>query len=237
MQGITRVRNESLIIEDTLRHFLALVDSVILYDDCSTDNTAEIAASFDRVAVIRGDEWRLDRNAEEIRHRQILLDACRDDWVLCFDADERIVGDLPDLTADGYTLRLFDGYLTEGAPDYTGGKLADLPRKFGPEYRDILMMFRRQGARFTPRSHREPLVNGRIEESGALVKHYGKCLSVQHWEETCAYYAAHFPQWAAKWEQRKGQAVHTLSDFGRKLYSWEDVARHGRPLCPRALQS
>ena len=47
--GITRVRDESLILEDTLQHFLARVDRVLLYDDCSTDNTVEIARSFDRV--------------------------------------------------------------------------------------------------------------------------------------------------------------------------------------------
>src|SRR5690606_18408987 len=72
--GITRVRNESLILADTLHHYLQHCDRILLYDDCSTDATAQIAESFDRVTVIRGDEWREDRRAEETRHRGLLLE-------------------------------------------------------------------------------------------------------------------------------------------------------------------
>lgn len=28
-----------------------------------------------------------------------------------------------------------------------------------------------------------------VEPSGMFCKHFGKCLSVEHWEETCSYYA------------------------------------------------
>ena len=227
--GITRVRNESLIIEDTLNHFLGYVDSILLYDDCSTDNTVEIARDFANVEVIYGDEWRLDRDAEETRHRQLLIDMAVDDWLLCFDADERLVGDLPDLTADAYTFRLFDGYMTENNP-YERGRLDSLPRMFGPEYRDITMLFRADKARFDGRSHREPTIRGRTEQSDVLVKHYGKCLSIGHWEETCDYYAAHFPQWSAKWRARKGKAIHNLSDFGRPLYTFEGAVANGVPI-------
>ena len=129
LAGITRVRNESLIIADTLEHYIAVCDHVYLYDDCSTDDTAAIAAGFDRVTVVRGDYWRPDRRPEETRHRKLMLDmASEHEWALCFDADERLVGPLPDLTADGYTFRLFDGYLSADTPDHTWGKLADAPR-------------------------------------------------------------------------------------------------------------
>jgi len=234
--GITRVRNEALIIEDTLRHALDHVDQVFLYDDASTDATLEIASSFDRVTVVRGDEWRTDRPAEETRHRALLLDLAREagaEWCWCFDADERVYGafssvlDWPD--TDAYRFRLFDGYLSPGFDEpYLGGDLASLPRMWGPEYRDIIMLFRIAAATYEGRDRREPLISGRVHQSNITVKHFGKCLSVEHWEETCDYYANHWPEpYRSKWAARRGKAVHDKSDFGRPLYRWDEVAKHG----------
>ena len=56
-------------------------------------------------------------------------------------------------------------------------------------------------------------------------QHYGKSLSVAHWEETCDYYIRHFPYetYGKKWEARKGQGIHTESDFQRPLYAWGET--------------
>ena len=56
-------------------------------------------------------------------------------------------------------------------------------------------------------------------------QHYGKSLSVEHWEETCDYYIRHFPfdTYGRKWLDRKGRAIHTQSDFMRPLYEWGDT--------------
>ena len=223
LTGITRVRNEALILEDTLRHFLGLCDRVIVYDDDSTDRTAEIAASFDRVDLIRGDSWRADRPAEETRHRALLLSRVRTDWALCFDADERIDGPLPALAGDGFRFRLFDGYMAEGfAEPYRAGRLIDLPRLWGPERRDILMLFRVSRARYAGLDKREPAVSGRVALAETCVRHFGKCLSVEHWEETCDYYATHWPEpYRSKWAERRGKAIHERSDFGRPLVDWD----------------
>jgi hypothetical protein len=53
-------------------------------------------------------------------------------------------------------------------------------------------------------------------------QHYGKSLSVDHWEETCDYYIKHFPfeTYGRKWMKRKGKGIHTESDFQRPLYAW-----------------
>lgn len=234
--GITRVRNEELILEDTLRHVLARTDGIILYDDCSTDRTVEIASSFDRVIVLRGDEWRKDRANEETRHRAILLDAAKSkgaEWCWCFDADERIIDGLfsNELSGDGYKFRLFDGYLASGydMPYLGAGRLQDLPRMWGPEYRDILMLFRTKSATYKGRDKRAPHVAGTIEsEPLTVVQHYGKCLSIAHWEETCNYYANNWGEpYRSKWAARRGKAIHTESDFGRPLYPWPEVQTHG----------
>jgi glycosyltransferase involved in cell wall biosynthesis len=233
--GLTRVRNESLIIEDTIRHFLKHVDNIILYDDCSEDGTAEIAAATGagRVFVIHGDEWRQDREAEETRHRDLLLRHARAvgaEWALYFDADERLVGQIPEPEprVNGYTFRLFDGYMTRTHREpYRNGELENLPRLWGPEYRDILMMFRtdERVTRFVGRDQRAPRVAGPVVRATPVyVKHFGKCISVRQWEETCDYYATYFSKrYRKKWLARKGKAIHTLSDFDRTLYTWRQL--------------
>lgn len=226
--GITRVRNEELILADTLAHFLQYVDHIILLDDDSTDGTVGVARGFDRVTVIAGGKWSTNRPAEETRHRKLLTEAAMDigaDWVLCFDADERLLLWSDKLVqqphgADAFRFRLFDGYMVEGSPDYKAGKLLALPRMWGPEYRDIIMLFRPEKAVWSGYDRREPMVMGKVEPfTGVVVAHYGKCLSVDHWEQTCDYYAGHWPEpYRSKWAGRRGKAIHTESDFGRPLY-------------------
>jgi hypothetical protein len=96
---------------------------------------------------------------------------------------------------------------------------------FGPERRDILMLWRnRPQVFFAEGFAREP--SGIERPATALYcQHYGKSLSVEHWEETCDYYIKHFPfeTYGRKWLARKGQAIHTQSDFMRPLYEWGDA--------------
>ena len=232
--GITRVRNEVLIIQDTIEHYLKHCDDIILYDDCSTDDTVELArqAGGDRIKMIHGVAWLKDRKMENTRHRHLLMQAAQKkgaEWCLCFDADERLVGELPPMTpgVSAYRFRLFDGYLTEdrqilyGAGDY----LEYLPRMWGPEYRDIIMLFRPEDSVYRGTGRREPSsVNGSILLAPIKVKHYGKCMSVEHWEETCHYYSTYFPEpFKSKWRARRGRAIHTSSDFGHPLFTWSDL--------------
>jgi hypothetical protein len=130
------------------------------------------------------------------------------------------------LKADGYRVRLFDGYLTEQRRAlYSSGDLAALPRMWGPEYRNILMLFRVQMARYIGDDRREPVVIGRVEHLPLFAKHFGKCLSVEHWEETCAYYSTSLwpDRYRVKWAARKGKAIHSESDFGGRLQTWGDL--------------
>lgn len=232
--GITRVRNEALIIGDTIRHYLGWCDRIVMYDDDSTDDTVALAraAGGDRIEVIHGTPWRVDRRPEETRHRSIVLERARalgGEWALCFDADERLVGELPDLTCgrvNGFTFRLFDGYLTEAVQEpYASGALEDLPRMWGPEYRDILILFRISASQFIGDGNRCPRTQGRILRAPMFVKHFGKCLSVEHWEDTCRYYAAEgWPEhYRRKWTKRMGQAIHTMSDRRRALRTWDHL--------------
>ena len=100
--GITRVRNEALILQDTLDYVGKSVDAIVAYDDASTDRTLEILGEHPKVAlVVTNRSWEADIEARRIaegRHRGLLLQTAREhlqfDWIFCFDPDERVTGDL-----------------------------------------------------------------------------------------------------------------------------------------------
>ncbi len=224
--GLMRVRNEELILEDSLRHFLSYVPSLVVYDDASTDRTVEILHSFPNVTVIQGYEH---QPKNESAHRELARRRIKTPYTLVFDADERLVGPLPTPTADGYRFRLYDAYMT---PDmqrpYTAGLLADLPRMYGPEYRDIMMLWRTDRFSYVGALQREPWSPlACVEQSTVEVKHFGKALSTDHWEQNCTYYSTWPEPYASKWKARMGKAIHTRSDWDGELYSWDDVRKQG----------
>ena len=174
--GITRVRNEALVLQDTLNYVGKQVDAIVAYDDASTDRTLEILGEHPKVALIVANRsWETDIEARRIaegRHRGLLLQAAREqlqfDWMFCFDPDERVTGDLRGFTEgthssdyDGVRVQLFDAYMTPGdhAPYQADRELLGFRRFFGPERRDILMLWRNRleviFAKARARRHRE----------------------------------------------------------------------------------
>ena len=248
--GITRVRNEALLIEDTLKHFSGFLDGIIVWDDCSTDDTVDIIRKLSNkkvLAVIQSMAWLEHREAEETRHRHILLQIAKTydpGWIFCFDTDERIEGDVcglveaSDADIDGYRVGLYDAYLTpkHQAPYKPGTALSYLPRLYGPERRDILMLWRNSEKFFYEGSDlREPRHDPKanVVLSSLRCRHFGKGISVEQWEATCNYYAEHFGEpYRSKWAARRGKAIHTESDFGSSLYSWNDVHSGCRIIYP-----
>ena len=224
--GICPVRNEEEIIQDTLDHVAPNVDGIVIYDDCSTDNTAEICREHDAViAVVEGKTWSPGVAAVRDIRQAALTKALEfnPEWIFCFDADERHEWPQTDdwKSKEALVMRAFDFYITPEDVDlhYTERKW------MGPEYRDIFMAYRTwPRMRFRFLDQRELFIPSsfRVVRDG-FIKHYGKAISVQQFEDTCDFYATHFPpRYSEKWKKRKGQAVHTKSDFGRELIQWED---------------
>ena len=230
--GITRLRNESPIINNTLDHAGKFCDEIFVYDDCSTDNTARICGAHPKVkGVILGERWESEPSARALAegiHRQKLYRAALDfgaDWVYCFDGDDYAEWENLDFKADCYYLRNFDYYITPNDIE-----TPYLDRKWiGPEYRDVPVLFRSNSSiRFTnrvPKGHGPPVFGG-------YNRHYGKATTVEAWDEACDYYINHrwkgiSPELQQRWRDRKGKAIHTKSDFGRELIRWEDRKTKG----------
>jgi hypothetical protein len=79
--GITRIRNEALILPDTLEYVGQHVDAIVAYDDASTDRTLEILRGHPKVAlIVTNGLWEEDiaaRRIAESRHRGLLLQSAR----------------------------------------------------------------------------------------------------------------------------------------------------------------
>tara|TARA_Y100001973_G_C5179006_1_gene323733 strand:- start:824 stop:1594 length:771 start_codon:yes stop_codon:yes gene_type:complete len=231
--GVCRIRNEEKIIFNTLEHVSNFVDEIYVFDDHSTDNTIDICSSFPKVKrIIRAKKWEPDprrRQVLEGTQRQIIYNEAakkKPDWIYYFDADEYAYLDNIDLNnknIGAYKMRLFDFYIT---PDDVGTNY--LERRFmGPEFRDILTLFRPSpNIKFVSRC---PHGIAGACKIGGYIKHYGKAISIEEWEQTCDYYINHLFEKqpgnstiSEKWKNRKGKAVHNgYSDFNRKLITWE----------------
>jgi hypothetical protein len=75
---MTRLRNEALVLPDTLSYLGKEVDAIIAYDDASTDRRLDILRAHPKVAlIVANGSWEEDikaRRLAEGRHRGLLLD-------------------------------------------------------------------------------------------------------------------------------------------------------------------
>lgn len=86
--AVTMVKNEQDILQPVLEHMISQVDHVIIADNMSTDNTAEILRGFgDTITVLQDDDpaYEQSRKMSALAERALLMGA---EWVVPFDADE-----------------------------------------------------------------------------------------------------------------------------------------------------
>lgn len=244
--AIMRMRNEELLLKDSLDHLSSIVDGILIFDDVSEDGSTKIALNHPlTLELIKRKRWqKKNRPWSETTDRNILLKRSKKytpDWVFCVDADERFEGSIKDYllnecpsSIDGIRVTLIDAYLTkeDKSSFLKGQQLYNFRKYFGPEKRDILMIWRpRKRVFFKMPVARTP--EG-IPENKIITKfwcqHYGKAVSVKQWDLKCIYYAENFPEYSKKWESRIGKAIHTVSDFDNPLYTWSTVKEHLIPM-------
>src|SRR6267378_24288 len=72
--GITRVRNEGLILRDTLNYVGRHVDAIVAYDDASTDRTLEILGQHPKVAlIVTNRSWEPEIYADSWKERILAI--------------------------------------------------------------------------------------------------------------------------------------------------------------------
>lgn len=256
LAGITKIRNESEILQDTLDHYAEFCDEgIFVLDDASTDNSFDIAKNHPAVrAVIKNEKQNPNRWQSEPEDRQKVLDLAQeylgvdaevhgDNWLCYFDADERIEYDFDFdwMEYECVAMKLYDFYIT---PDdilsnrfdlsADGPELLDWKTRqwIGPEYRIIYSLFRNY-----PWTHyhgldaRNPILRaGSKNLQEGYIKHYSKAISIKRWEWKCNYFPKKYSgTHKKKWEDRRGKAIHKeyLSDFNNPLIKWEEKEEKG----------
>jgi glycosyltransferase involved in cell wall biosynthesis len=157
------VRDEASRIEAALRSCEELADEIVVVDTGSTDDTVARARAHPKVRLLSS-EW-----SEFSAAKQAALDACRGDWVLVLDADERLS---PELVAK---IRLLD---RNGQLAHAGGYrirrrnwiLGHQMHSMGLDRDYPLRLVRREGAAYNRRPVHEAIEVapgrslGRLEE-------------------------------------------------------------------------
>jgi len=245
--GITKVRNlgSSIgypLIRDTLDSWAAVCDEIWVYDDCSTDDTADICRDHPAVTEVVASNF-LDPNRmrAEWRNRQTALSAAQrfgPSWVTYFDGDEHLhafdTAMLEDDSISVIAARWHDAMITPEDADLPLDRYKER-RWCAVEYRSIPFFFRNNPIlSFNKPDQRimDHATPGYYPVNG-VVQHWGKGFSAEIWERKCEYYSDTFGHkgYAPKWEARKGKAIHAdyKSDDGNPLQLWTEILDNYQP--------
>lgn len=166
---ISIMHNEEFILPYFLKHY-EFADRITIFNDHSTDRTAEIASSDPFVEL---HDYRYD-GLKEHEFNSTFEKAAKDsdcDWVMCVDADEFITGDLPDVS--GVVLKTV-GYTMVGRT----GRLEDCKKVRTPMYDKPVVFDPTLNVNFGAGRH---TINMKPMESKLELLHY-KYLSREYYE-------------------------------------------------------
>lgn len=248
--GLTRVKDEEMMMQEHLDHMAQFCDEIWVYDDLSSDGTYEIAKKHPKVKEVMqtSKHWKpkkygIVKDPLELgKKNQKLMDKAskesRADWFVFMDVDEfldeNLIKELPKLLQDkkydAICLELYDFFITEKDKDrlYKGDLQAIRPY-CGTEYRHQLILWRNiKGLYFREGTHREPngLKKSRTLYSHHKIKHYGKAKSVEDYKKKTELYRKYRPQlMKSKFKYTQAPVRKDKSDLG-KLVTWEELKKN-----------
>ncbi|GEM_PF-358790 len=249
--GLTRVRNERMLIKEHLDHLGKYCDEVYVFDDGSTDGTLEIIQKHPQVtgylanpnwhpsAFCKRDPLRLAwKNRKLFNFARRKSRATRDDWFLYIDSDERFEPDFPKTVQkilnqkqyDTVCFELYDFFITEEDKNLSyQGDITALRKYCGTEYRIQQIFFRNLPGVFFPYgTHREAFGFDprRIWYSPFKIKHYGKAKSIEDYQKKSVWYKKYRKHSCDREYKFVKPAIRTdESDVG-KLVKWEELKQN-----------
>jgi glycosyltransferase involved in cell wall biosynthesis len=125
------VRNEaSRYLKEVLAHLVRWVDSIVILDDSSEDDSMEVARQFEKVIVYKNDNplFASDEPAMRLKLWQLAVEE-KPDWVVAVDADEifedRVINEIDMLLSQddfhAISFRVFDFWLNPSSYRIDGG--------------------------------------------------------------------------------------------------------------------
>ncbi len=117
--------NEEDIIGKTLESVKDIASEIVVVDSCSTDRTREIAKAYG--AKVYVEEWK-----GYVHQKNSALSKCRQEWILCLDADEIVSEELKESLIKELKSPKADGYLINRRTFYLG---KFLKHTWQPEWR------------------------------------------------------------------------------------------------------
>lgn len=155
-------KNEADMIRDAINSATSISDDVVVIDDESTDNTAEIAKQLGARVFAR----KLDGFATQ---KNFGISKTRHDWVLVLDADERVSQELAQNIRALKSKKKIAGYKI-AFRNHIGEKWL----KYGGMYPDYhIRLFNKQHARYGQREiHEELEINGDVGRIDGDIIHF-----------------------------------------------------------------
>ncbi len=101
--AMLRIKNEEAHIAEVLQSINSLCDAIFVFDDNSTDRTAEIVKLFEKVHYIRSPFEGLNESRDKNYLYDQIIKYCEPNWILCVDGDEVLEANGPAIIRDYVT--------------------------------------------------------------------------------------------------------------------------------------
>ena len=192
-------KNESANLPNCLAS-VDFADEIIVVDDCSTDDTVQIAKDFGTTVLSRNSGGSFHENKNQA------IESAHGEWILSLDADEVVSQELADSIKSVLAQPACDGYLVDRHNYFLGQWI----RGCGWYPDHILRLFKKGKAWWPLEIHDTPKLQGRNRTAPVLqgpLIHYSYQSFEQYFEKFNAYTSRLATEYAQRNERLEGYAI------------------------------